>query len=35
LWNLILLCRRHHRCVHEGRWQLVAAGDNLLQAIPP
>ena len=35
LWNLILLCRRHHRLVHEGRWQLVAAGDNLLQAIPP
>jgi len=35
LWNLILLCRRHHRLVHEGRWQLVAAGDNVLQAVPP
>jgi len=35
LWNLILLCRRHHRCVHEGRWQLVGAGDNVLQAVPP
>jgi hypothetical protein len=21
--NLILLCRRHHRAVHEGRWQLA------------
>jgi hypothetical protein len=35
LWNLILLCRRHHRLVHEGRWQLVGAGDNVLQAVPP
>jgi hypothetical protein len=35
LWNLILLCRRHHRIVHEGRWQLVAAADNMLQAVPP
>jgi hypothetical protein len=35
LWNLILLCRRHHRLVHEGRWQLVGAGDNQLQAVPP
>jgi hypothetical protein len=35
LFNLILLCRRHHRLVHEGRWQLVGAGDNLLQAVPP
>ena len=35
LWNLILMCRRHHRLVHEGGWQLVRAGDNLLQAVPP
>jgi hypothetical protein len=35
LWNLVLLCRRHHRLVHEGRWQLVGAGDNQLQAVPP
>ena len=35
LFNLILLCRRHHRLLHEGRWQLIAAGDGLLQAVPP
>ena len=35
LWNLILLCRRHHRLVHEGGWKLVGAGDNVLQAVPP
>ena len=35
LWNLILLCRRHHRLVHEGGWRLVGAGDNVLQAVPP
>jgi Domain of unknown function (DUF222)/HNH endonuclease len=35
LWNLILMCRRHHRLLHEGGWQLVGAGDNLLQAVPP
>ena len=35
LWNLILMCRRHHRLLHEGGWKLVGAGDNLLQAVPP
>ena len=35
LFNLILLCRRHHRLVHEGRWQLIDAGDALVQAVPP
>jgi hypothetical protein len=35
LFNLILMCRRHHRLVHEGRWHLVRAGDGLLQAVPP
>ena len=35
LFNLVLLCRRHHRMVHEGRWQLQPAGDGLLQAVPP
>lgn len=35
LFNLVLLCRRHHRMVHEGRWRLQPAGDGLLQAIPP
>ena len=35
LFNLILLCRRHHRFLHEGRWHLVQAGEGLLQAVPP
>ncbi|HEV2216452.1 MAG TPA: DUF222 domain-containing protein [Candidatus Dormibacteraeota bacterium] len=35
MFNLILLCRRHHRLVHEGRWRLVSAGDGVLQAVPP
>ena len=35
LFNLILLCRRHHRLVHEGRWRLVQVGEGLLQALPP
>ena len=35
LFNLLLLCRRHHRLLHEGRWQLLRAGDGLLQAVPP
>jgi hypothetical protein len=35
LWNLVLLCRRHHRMVHEGGWSLVESGDNVLQAVPP
>src|ERR1051326_7877126 len=35
LFNLVLMCRRHHRLVHEGRWRLVQAGGGLLQAVPP
>ncbi len=35
LFDLVLMCRRHHRLVHEGRWQLIRAGDGLLQAVPP
>ena len=35
LSNLILLCRRHHRKVHEGGWKLMARGDEVLQAVPP
>ncbi len=35
MFNPVLKCRRHHRLVHEGRWQLVRAGDGLLQAVPP
>lgn len=33
--NLILLCRRHHRLVHEEGWTLELAQDRELIAIPP
>ncbi len=33
--NLILLCRRHHRLVHEEGWTLALAPDRELVAIPP
>jgi hypothetical protein len=35
LFNLVLMCRRHHRLLHEGRWRLIKAGDGVLQAVPP
>ena len=33
--NLVLLCRRHHRKVHEEGWRLVAVGDGDVAAVPP
>ena len=33
--NLILLCRRHHRLVHEEGWTLELALDRELVTIPP
>ena len=33
--NLVLLCYRHHRMVHEGGWQLARAERGLLLAIAP
>jgi hypothetical protein len=33
--NLVLLCHRHHRMVHEGGWQLVKTGDGGLMTIAP
>ncbi|HKV87699.1 MAG TPA: DUF222 domain-containing protein [Candidatus Dormibacteraeota bacterium] len=34
--NLILLCHRHHRMVHEGGWQLVRSeGDGDIIVIAP
>lgn len=33
--NLVLLCRRHHRMVHEEGWQLVLNQDRELVAVPP
>jgi hypothetical protein len=35
LGNLVLLCRRHHRLVHEGRWRLQWGENGELLAKPP
>ena len=33
--NLALLCRAHHRAVHEGGWRLERDPDGRLTAVPP
>jgi hypothetical protein len=33
--NLILLCHRHHRMVHEGGWQIVRGEGGRILTIPP
>jgi hypothetical protein len=33
--NLVLLCHRHHRMVHEGEWQVVKSDDGQIMTIPP
>src|SRR5437899_5191780 len=33
--NLVLLCRRHHRMVHEGGWQLIKYEDGQVLTIAP
>jgi hypothetical protein len=35
LGNLALLCRAHHRAVHEGGWRLGRDSDGRLTATPP
>jgi hypothetical protein len=35
LANLALLCRTHHRAVHDGGWQLTRHPDGRLTATPP
>ena len=35
MWNVWLLCRAHHRLVHEGGWRLERTSDGSLTAIPP
>ena len=33
--NLVLLCRRHHRMVHEGGWQIVRCDDGQVMTVAP
>ena len=35
LTNLALVCRAHHRAVHEGGWRLTRDPDGRLTATPP
>ncbi len=35
LENLVLLCARHHRNVHEGGWQLIQKEDGQIVTIAP
>ena len=35
LENLVLLCKRHHRMVHEGGWQLARRKDGGIVTIAP
>jgi uncharacterized protein DUF222/HNH endonuclease len=35
LGNLVLLCRRHHRMVHEERWRLIRTHEYEMVVIPP
>ena len=35
LANLALVCRAHHRAVHEGGWRLTRQPDGRLTAVPP
>jgi hypothetical protein len=33
--NLVLLCHRHHRLVHEGNWQIAKTDDGRILPIAP
>src|SRR5713101_2240567 len=33
--NLVLLCKRHHRMVHEGGWRLIKTDDGPIIVIAP
>jgi uncharacterized protein DUF222/HNH endonuclease len=35
LENCVLLCKRHHRMVHEGRWRLIKYEDGQILTIAP
>lgn len=33
--NLVMLCHRHHRMVHEGGWQLIKSEGGEILTVPP
>jgi len=33
--NLVMICRRHHTLLHEGRWRLVRRPDGTWTSAPP
>jgi len=35
LGNLALVCRAHHRAIHEGGWHLARGPDGRFSATPP
>jgi hypothetical protein len=35
LANLALVCRAHHRAIHEGGWRLIRGPDGRFTATPP
>jgi hypothetical protein len=35
LTNLVLLCRHHHRMIHDGDWTVRIAADGLPEFVPP
>ena len=35
LSNLVLLCRRHHRLIHDGHWTARIGADGLPEFLPP
>jgi Domain of unknown function (DUF222)/HNH endonuclease len=35
VYNLVLLCRRHHRFVHERGWQIALNADGSIDFSPP
>jgi len=35
LANCVLLCKRHHRMVHEGDWQLIKTDDGQIISVAP
>jgi len=32
--NCILLCKRHHRMVHEGGWQMIRVDGRIMTVAP-